>query len=113
MTNKQINELFAERIWGWHKKEWFTDPKILWWYDSESMRISVEDYTPSTKFLQAFEALEKFCVDKGYEYSIKKIIHPISKEIEHECHIHVWNSHYNPDKSAAICGALIQALEAK
>jgi hypothetical protein len=118
MTNEEINELFATKIWGWNKKEWWPGLSIMWWYDKGSMKMPVNDYTPSTNFLQAFEALEKFCEDEKKAFEIffqgtrscyRCIIY--SPTIAYS--VPISSSTNNKDKATAIYGALIKALEAK
>jgi hypothetical protein len=118
MTNKEINELFATKIWKWHKDTvtWLAD---IWATDDCQVSYYCRDYTPSTNFLQAFEALKKFCKDKGFCWSLTYII----DDERYCCRIYsifglatdrtiayVDNCF---DEIAAICGALVKALEAK
>jgi hypothetical protein len=115
MTDEQTNQLFAEKIWGWigYYKE-----GEGWWINSIAgpFLVKMKDYTPSTNFLQAFEALEKFCRDKDYTFDLRW------NRQESTCSV------FSPKRNTAtgliacksdtfevatICGALVQALKAK
>ena len=105
MTDEQTNQLFAEKIWGWHLRG-------IYWEDENNDPVGTKlDYTPSTNFLQAFEALEKFCEDDDYSIELDWdgviwsciILNNDSLTIGYSSEL---------DKTTAICNTLIEALKA-
>jgi hypothetical protein len=116
MTPEQINELFATKIWGWNI-EWrkASGGGMLEnvWADIEGAKTyREEDYTPVTNWIQAFEALEKFCKDNNFGFSLTWVHNT------YRASIHAFlggpiSSFESTDKATAICNALIEALEGK
>ena len=115
MTSEQINEVIATKIMGWHK-----GGGGCWWLDNKNNYIintyMKDGYIPATNWVQAEEALEKFCIDNDYKIRIEIQPHCCIVEIGgrgfpwHRGQV-VYMSASN--KVDAICNALIEALEKK
>jgi len=115
MTKDEINEIIATKIWGWKKSRLYspdrTEHRWGWFNDTDDFVFT--DYTPAINWVQAFEALEKFCKDKKTTYSIIYC----GEGNDYICMIfsssHPIPSSKNADICQAICNALIEALEIK
>jgi hypothetical protein len=110
MTNEEINEIIAQKVWGWlsNQKAYFNE--------QNQYIVSKHRYSPSTNFLQAFEALEKFCKDR-HETGLGRSLNYCNNR--YECIIFKFVIHHiiavamDTTETTAICNALIQALVAK